>query len=368
MGSRTQDRRHEIRGARVVIAHEAKIMQSNIKRYMPEAACWQGMLRRIRVVPLAAESLGVRSMCTFVETSDVRVLLDAGVSLAPNRFGFPPHPREYEALQKCRQRIAEAAEKAEVVTVSHFHFDHHTPSFEDWCYNWCSAEVSRRIYEGKVVLAKSYRSVVNFSQRRRGWMFAKTGGKYAEKLEAADGKTFEFGDTKLKFSEPVFHGSENTPLGWVLMTTVEVGDEKFLFTSDVQGPMYDPTLSMILAERPQLIMVGGPPLYLAGFHVGKEDVARGIRNVAEVVRHVPATILEHHILRGEGWREFSKPVFDAASEVGHVVVSAAEFAHEKTNVLESQRRRLFETEPPSVEFQKWMNLPELKRKKVKPPL
>jgi len=326
------------------------------------------MFRRIRVVPLAAESLGVRSMCTFVETPDVRVLLDAGVSLAPNRLGFPPHPREYKALQRCRRRIAEAAEKAEVVTVSHFHFDHHTPSFEDWCYNGCSPEVSRRIYEGKMVLIKNYRSMVNFSQRRRGWLFAKTGGKHAEKLEVADGKTFEFGDTKLKFSEPVFHGSENTPLGWVLMTTIEADDERFLFTSDVQGPMYDPTLTMILAEKPQLIMIGGPPLYLAGLHVRKEDAERGIRNLAGVVRNVPTTILEHHVLREERWREFSKPVFKAASEAGHVVVTAAEFAHEETCVLEFQRRRLFETEPPSLEFQKWMNLPALKRKKVKPPL
>lgn len=326
------------------------------------------MFRRIRVVPLAAESFGVRSMCTFVETPDVRVLLDAGVSLAPKRLGFPPHPREYEALQACRQRIAEAAEKAEVVTVSHFHFDHHTPSFEDWCYNWCSAEVSRRIYEGKLVLIKNYRSVVNFSQRRRGWMFTKTGGKHAEKLEVADGKMFEFGDTKLKFSEPVFHGSKNTPLGWVLMTTIEADNERFLFTSDVQGPMYNPTLNMILAEKPQLIMIGGPPLYLAGLHVRKEDADRGIRNLAEVVRNVPTTILEHHILREERWRELSKPVFEAASEAGHVVVTAAEFVHEETSVLESQRRRLFETEPPSPEFQKWTNLPALKRKKIKPPL
>jgi len=178
-------------------------------------------LRKIRVKPLAAESLGVRSMCTFVETPDVKVLLDAGVSLAPNRFGFPPHPLEYKALKKSRRRIQETAEKADVVTISHYHFDHHTPSYTDWCYNWSSADVSRQIYQGKLVLMKSYKSKVNFSQRRRGWMFVKTGGKHAEKLEVADGKTFEFGETKLKFSKPVYHGSEGTALGWVLMTSIQ---------------------------------------------------------------------------------------------------------------------------------------------------
>ena len=88
------------------------------------------MLRKIRVVPLAAESLGVRSMCTYVETPDVRILLDAGASLGPSRFGFPPHPREYEAMATCRERISKAAEKAELVTLSHYHFDHHTPSYK----------------------------------------------------------------------------------------------------------------------------------------------------------------------------------------------------------------------------------------------
>ena len=51
------------------------------------------MLKKIIVVPLAAESFGVRSMCTYVETPHVRLLLDAGASLAPNRFGFSPHPK-----------------------------------------------------------------------------------------------------------------------------------------------------------------------------------------------------------------------------------------------------------------------------------
>jgi len=58
------------------------------------------MLKHIKAVPLAAESLGVRSVCTYVETWDVRILLDAGVSLCSNRYGFSPHPLEYEAIIK----------------------------------------------------------------------------------------------------------------------------------------------------------------------------------------------------------------------------------------------------------------------------
>jgi len=326
------------------------------------------MLRKIKVVPLAAESFGVRSMCTYVETSDVKVLLDAGVSLAPNRNGFPPHPKEYEAMHKCREKISKAANEAEAVTISHYHFDHHTPSYVDWCYNWSSPDVAKGIYEGKLVLVKSFRSMINFSQRRRGWLFQKTGGSHAERLQVADGKTLGFGDTTLKFSDPVFHGPENSALGWLLMATIECCGEKVLFASDVQGPMYNPTLKTVLAEKPHLVIVGGPPIYLAGFRVRDEHVQQGMRNLERLVKNVPTTILEHHILREEGWRELSQPIFEAAAKADHSVVTAAEFLGEKNNVLEFRRKNLFEVEPPDPEFEEWMKLQNPKRKLIKPPI
>ena len=199
-------------------------------------------------------------------------------------------------------------------------------------------------------------------------MFKKTGGSYAERLEIADGRTFEFGNTKLKFSDPVFHGSENSALGWVLMIAIECSDEKVLFASDVQGPMYTPTLGVILAEKPQLVIMGGPPTYLAGFRVKEGHVKQGMQNLESLVTKVPTTILEHHILRDEKWRNLSQPIFDAASEIGHKVVTAAEFAGKENNLLEFRRRELFGMEPPSPKFEKWMKLPQQKRKLIRPPV
>jgi hypothetical protein len=325
------------------------------------------MFRKIKVVPLAAESLGVRSMCSYVVTPDVRILLDAGVSLAPNRYGFPPHPREYEALAECRKRIAEAADKAEVVTLSHYHFDHHTPSYTDWCHNWSSEEVARQIYQGKTVLAKNYKSKINFNQRRRGWMFAKTGGSHAKEIRYVDGKTFEFGETRLKFSEPVFHGPENSQLGWLLMVTIEHKDERLLYTSDVQGPMCDSTLNLILAQKPQTVIIGGPPTYLGGL-VNRKNVKQGIKNLEKVAESIPLTILDHHFLRDENWKQLAKSIFTSASRAGHRVMTAAEFIDKNNKLLEYQRKRLFENEPPSPEFNKWMKLPRPKRRLIKPPI
>ena len=328
------------------------------------------MLKHISLVPLAAESLGVRSMCTYVETPDVKILLDAGVSLGPSRFGLPPHPEEFKAIDLCRRKITEAAEKAEIVTLSHYHFDHHTPSYEDWLYNWTEAtETARQIYDGKTVLIKNPREKINFSQRRRGWMFQKTGGTCAEKLEVADGKSFTFGtSTKIRFSEPVFHGSENSVLGWVLMTTIQYQDEKFLFAPDVQGPMHSYTLELILEEKPQIIMIGGPPLYLAEFRVKEEEIQKGLKNLEKIVETVPLTILEHHVLRDKDWREKTKDVFEKARECRHKIFTAAEFLGEKNVFLEAVRKQLFIEKPPSAEFQKWMRKDRTTKKHVKPPI
>jgi len=326
------------------------------------------MLRKIKVVPLAAESLGVRSMCIFAETMDVKVLLDPGVSLAPSRFGLSPHPKEYEALEESRRRIAETAGKADVITISHYHFDHHTPSFTDWVSNWSSDETARQIYEGKLVLAKSYRDKVNFSQRQRGWLFSKTGGKYAKKTETADGKIFNFGNTKLKFSEPVFHGPANSALGWLVMATIECEDEKILFASDVQGPVHNPTLDIILAQKPQLVIIGGPPTYLAWTKVEEESLEQGLRNLQVLTKQIPVIVLEHHLLRDEKWLEHAQPIYDEAGKFGHKIVTAAEYAQKENNFLEFNRKRLFENEPPDNQFGKWMKLPLPERKLVKPPI
>jgi len=328
------------------------------------------MLRKIKVTPLTAESFGVRSMCTLVETADVTMLLDAGISLCPYRFGLPPHPTEFKTIRRLRKRIAEGADKAEVVTISHYHFDHHTPSYEDWLVNWTEEfETARQIYQDKTVLIKNPRDKINASQRKRAWLFQKTGGKHAKKLRVADGKAFTFGkNTVLRFSEAVPHGSDNSMLGWVVMAIVEYQDERFMFAPDVQGPMSTHSLELIKMAKPQAIMVGGPPFYLSGFKVEEARLRLGLKNLIAVVESVPVTILEHHALRDESWQHRTRQVYNAAIESGHKVLTAAEFAGQENNFLESKRKTLYVENPPSREFEKWMRKGLAEKSNVKPPI
>jgi predicted metallo-beta-lactamase superfamily hydrolase len=330
----------------------------------------QAMLRKIKVTPLAAESLGVRSMCTLVETPNVSILLDAGISLCPYRFGLPPHPIEFKKIDELRRRIAEAAEAANVVTISHYHFDHHTPSFEDWVVNWTEAyKTARQIYEGKKVLIKNPRENINPSQRQRAWLFRKSGGKHAKTLENADGKTFIFGEeTILSFSEAVPHGPEDSKLGWVVMALVKYQNESFMFAPDIQGPISESTLELILKAKPQMIMMGGPPFYLAGFKVDETQLQKGLKNLTQITKTVPLTVVDHHALRDEAWRQKMSEAYDKAAEIGHQIRTAAEFAGYENNFLESRRRSLFIENPPSKEFEKWMREGLSSKSHTKPPI
>ena len=80
--------------------------------------------REMRIIPLSFDSLGTRSMATYVEAKDVKVLIDPGVALAPNRNGRPPHPIEIDLMMKEWKRIKAHANKANVLIVTHYHYDH----------------------------------------------------------------------------------------------------------------------------------------------------------------------------------------------------------------------------------------------------
>ncbi|MCW4005745.1 MAG: hypothetical protein NWF04_04005 [Candidatus Bathyarchaeota archaeon] len=323
----------------------------------------------MKVTPLASESFGARSMCTLVETPDVTLLLDAGVSLSPYRFSLLPHPVEFQTIMQLRKEIAQAAEKAQIVTVSHYHFDHHTPSYEDWLVNWTDGgETARQIYQGKQVLMKNPREQINASQRQRAWMFQKTGGKHAVSMQPADGKSFSYGDTTVRFSQAVPHGVEESGLGYVVMTVIEHQGERFMFAPDVQGPMDTQTAELILAETPQVLMVGGPPFYLGGFRVEEKNLQRGVENLRRIVGVVPVTVMEHHALRDEQWRMKAQQVYDCAEQAGHRLVTAAEFAGKQNRFLESNRKQLYTDMPPPKEFTKWTRQSEKTISHSKPPI
>ena len=252
----------------------------------------------IEITLLADESYGVRSMCTFVETPDINILLDAGVSLAPRRFGYPPHPFEFDALRKARERIIEFSELADIVTLSHYHLDHYTPPHKGR-YEWTNENTYRKIYGDKIVLAKNFQENINFHQSKRGYIFNKYVSEIVYKFHFVDAKNVKIGNTILFFSPPFPHGSDNTKLGYVLLVAIEHGGMKIMFAPDVQGPISDRVLRYIVKERPMVLIIGGPPIYLMGSKFSEQDINKGLSNLVYLIRKnfIKKIIVSHHFLR-----------------------------------------------------------------------
>jgi predicted metallo-beta-lactamase superfamily hydrolase len=303
----------------------------------------------IRVLPLAFESFGVRSMATLVETDDVRLVIDPGSALGP-RFKLSPHESEYMALAQSRQVILDAARDADVLTISHYHFDHYVPSFEDWFWTWSSPELAERLYRGKLILVKDISSNINLSQQKRGYVFQKLNSRVAKEIRVADGKSFKFGHTTLKFSRPVFHGPPESQLGYVLMLTIQTPGCSVVHASDVQGPIDNTTLALIMKQRPDALLVGGPPIYLKGFKIDEEILVKACNNMIKIAGKVPLSIVDHHLLRSLEYREYLKPVHAEAERSGHRVLSASELIGQAPQLLEARRNELHKQKPVEREW------------------
>ncbi len=194
----------------------------------------------MKIVPLAAESLGVRSMATYVEVGQTGILIDPGATLAPARFNLPPAEEEWEALRRANDRISAYATRAHVIVVTHYHEDH-----------FRSDPAS---YAGKFVLVKDPRRMVHGRQAKRAADLWTTLAPVA-RVQSADGCRRRTLDLELRVSPPLPHGPEGTPLGAVVVLTLAdpAEPERFVFASDVQGPLSPVAaayLSQLVGDQP----------------------------------------------------------------------------------------------------------------------
>jgi len=282
-----------------------------------------------RIVPLGFDSFGVRSMATYVETKDLKILVDPGVSLAPLRYGLEPHPLEWQRLDETWETIKQYAEESDVLVVTHYHYDHHDPDYPE-------------LYSGKTVFVKHPTQNINFSQKGRAAYFLEAIKGLPSKLEIADGRSFTFGETIITFSRAVCHGT-NPRLGYVTETCISCGGEKFLHTSDVEGPSLEDQVVFILKQRPDVLFVDGPMTYMLGYRYSLRSLEASNANLIRAVKEteLQTLVLDHHFLRDINYKMRIKPVHEEAQKHGVKVLTAAEFAGRKIEMLEALRKELY---------------------------
>ncbi|HYM39844.1 MAG TPA: hypothetical protein VEY12_06845 [Thermoplasmata archaeon] len=282
----------------------------------------------MKITPLAADSLGARSMATLVETPDVTILLDPAVRLAPYRYDLSPHPTEEARQKELWRRIKEAAKRAEVLTVSHYHYDHHNPD-------------APSIFRGKLAYLKDGKAKINRSQRERASAFVRAVKKYPLEIQVAEGNDVDFGGTELTFSPAVPHGY-NDELGYVVMARIAQGDEIFVHTGDVEGPPLKEQLGFLLDAAPTVLYADGPMTHMPD-NYPEAYTKRSLANLERVIRSTAlrTLILDHHLLRDREWRSRIEPLAAAAAEHDVTVTTAAGYAGKAVDQLEANRDRLY---------------------------
>lgn len=282
------------------------------------------------VTPLAAESLGVRSVATYVECGTTRVLVDPGAMLGASRFGLPPAEPEWEALRRANDRISAYATRASHVFVSHYHEDHF--------------RYDPGLYAGRVLWAKDpTRHVSGRQAQRAATLWTKLAA--ACRPDTAEGRRLETVDAVLQASPPLPHGPDGTGLGYVVALTIEDRREgsRFVHASDVQGPLSPVAAAYLARQRPTLLYLSGPPAYLES-QLGADLIDRGVEHLLRIIDQTGCqVILDHHALRDAAYPQRFRRLW----ETGRVVTAAGYLGLADTP-LEARRRDLWreERKPP----------------------
>lgn len=288
----------------------------------------------MKIKPIAFESLGVRSMATYVETQDVKIFIDPGASVSPDRYSLPPHKIELDRYYKIWESVKQWVLASDLVIITHYHNDHHNSDTPE-------------IYHQKDLMLKNPRESINETQKTRAAYFLSRVEDFAKTITIADGATFQIGKTRIAFSRPMTHGASDR-LGFILQVLIEE-DQRFIFTSDVQGPVTSEAADFIVAGQPHIVICDGPSTYLLGTHCKKSEVDASVGNLKKIIDETPIRhlIIDHHLLRDLDWQNYIQDLTKIKN--GVTIQSAAAFSGEKEDLLEAKRKDFYEGKQPNVD-------------------
>ncbi len=284
----------------------------------------------MKVIPLAFDSMGVRSMATFIQT-DVGILIDPGLDLAPRRYGLPPSRAELKRAEELTAKINQYADKTDIFVITHYHHDHYFPEAE--------------FYEGKILLLKHPRTNINYNQKKRAKLFLRKFRAKAREIEYAEDREFAFSGTNVKFSAAVPHGELLSKTGFVVMCSVSHAGEKLVFASDVQGPQTDEAVRWMVDQNPDMLILSGYPTYLTQ-HADQRLLEECGQRLTEILARTKAKtiILDHHLTRDLEYRDKIDALVRKALSMGRTITTAAEYVGMEPDLLEATRKELHQVE------------------------
>lgn len=271
---------------------------------------------------VAFDSFGVKSMCTKIVTNDVKIVIDPGVAIETNSFPVPLFNR-LVLVDRYERKIRKAMKECDVAIITHYHYDHHIPE--------------GNLYNGKKLLIKHPEKNINKSQKKRAKYFLERVKE--NEIFYSDSKEFRFGGTKIRFTKPLWHGTKDTKLGFVIGVIIE-NREKIFFTSDIDGPYLKEYADMIIEENPDVLVIDGPPTYLLGYIMSYKNLKKSIKNLKNIVEKTDfkTMLLDHHLLRDYRYKDLLHEVYEAGKKLGKNVITAAEYNNKKPAVIEGYEK------------------------------
>ncbi len=278
----------------------------------------------MKIVPLGADSLGTRSFSFYIETSDIKIVIDPSCALAPRRYSLPPTPDEIENLNKTYKKIREHVKRSDAVIITHYHNDHY-PFFDV------------EVFKGKFLLLKNYSSGMNHMQILRGKKFCDNLKNLNIKFDFCDGKKYKFGNTVVIFSDGLWHGKLKRQ-GKCVAVIVKEKEKSAFFSSDTQGLWEDKLRKFIEGKTISYFFIDGPSLYQSK----RSDIEEFFNQVSEILKNLNdvKVIIDHHFARDLNYKNYIKRLKEV---FGKRIFTCAEFCGVSDTPLEALRRDYYET-------------------------
>ena len=118
-----------------------------------------------------------------------------------------------------------------------------------------------------------------------------------------------------------------------------MGRRIFVHASDIQL-LDDLTVDELIDWGPDIVLAGGPPLYLG--RLSKAERERAWDNAVRLAQHIEVVILDHHLMRSE---EGAMWLDTLSMAIGKKIYCAADYMDQPRRLLEADRAGLYEHIP-----------------------
>jgi len=278
---------------------------------------------------IGTESLGVRGLCCFIKAGERKILIDPGIALGYTRHGLLPHPFQVAIDEKIQKKIIQRWSEATDIVISHFHGDH-VPLADANPYQLNIRKISG-LNPTVRIWAKTSDYLSLLEKKRANLLSIILNIRLIPAENRKEGI--------ITFSKPIPHGRKSHNLQTVIMTRVEE-DLVFVHASDIQL-LNDEAVSQILDWKPDIALVGGPPLYL-GKRISPGLIKKAWLNAQRLSQVVDTLILDHHLMRSY---EGLKWIKSLSSKTKNKVICGADFMNKRRLLLEARRQQLYQEMP-----------------------